>query len=184
MLLGLFFHHAGAYDDYVYHGNAGLPGACENHPGTGRDQGEAERAEQAARESEQTAKAASQAKTEFLTNMSHEIRTPINGILGYNEMIMKETKESATAEYAINVQAAGRTLLSIVNDILDFTDIEKGELTMEQEPYFVMSLLQDVLTYAEYNAQKKGLKLRVDIDEKLPRQLSGIWYGLCRSLIT
>ena len=135
--------------------------------------GEAERAEQAARESEQTAKAASQAKTEFLTNMSHEIRTPINGILGYNEMIMKETKESATAEYAINVQAAGRTLLSIVNDILDFTDIEKGELTMEQEPYFVMSLLQDVLTYAEYNAQKKGLKLRVDIDEKLPRQLSG-----------
>ncbi|MCM1541754.1 MAG: response regulator [Blautia sp.] len=140
----------------------------------------ARNAEQAARESEQLAKAAEQtareasrAKTEFLANMSHEIRTPINGILGYNEMIMRETKESATAEYAINIQAAGRTLLSIVNDILDFTDIEKGELTLEQEPYFVLSLLQDILTYAEYNVRKKNLELRVDIDENLPRQLSG-----------
>ena len=134
---------------------------------------EAEQAEQAAKTAEQTAREASRAKTEFLANMSHEIRTPINGILGYNEMIMKETRESVTAEYAINVQAAGRTLLSIVNDILDFTDIDKGELTLEEGPYFVLSLLQDILTYAEYNSQKKNLKLRVDIDENLPRQLSG-----------
>ncbi|MCM1213601.1 MAG: response regulator [Lachnospiraceae bacterium] len=135
--------------------------------------GELQEARKEAERAEQTAREASQAKTEFLANMSHEIRTPINGILGYNEMIMRGTRESATAEYAINVQAAGRTLLSIVNDILDFTDIEKGELTLEQEPYFVLSLLQDILTYAEYNARKKGLELRVDIDEVLPRQLSG-----------
>lgn len=134
---------------------------------------EAEKAKEEAERAKETAQEANRAKTEFLANMSHEIRTPINAILGYNEIIMKETKESATAEYAVNVQAAGRTLLSIVNDILDFTNIDKGQLKLENTPYHVLSLLQDAITYAEYNAQKKNLELRVSIDEKLPRQLSG-----------
>lgn len=128
---------------------------------------------EAAEKAERTAQEANRAKTDFMANMSHEVRTPINVILGYNEMIIKETKESQTAEYAINVQAAGRALLSIVNDILDFTNIDKGQLKLEENPYFVLSLLQDVMTYAEYNAGKKNLELHFDIDEKLPRQLSG-----------
>ena len=128
---------------------------------------------EAAEKAERTAQEANRAKTDFMANMSHEVRTPINVILGYNEMIMKETKESQTTEYAINVQAAGRALLSIVNDILDFTNIDKGQLKLEENPYFVLSLLQDVMTYAEYNAGKKNLELHFDIDENLPRQLSG-----------
>jgi len=128
---------------------------------------------EAAEKAEREAQEANRAKTDFLANMSHEVRTPINVILGYNEMIMKETKESQTTEYAINVQAAGRALLSIVNDILDFTNIDKGKLKLEKSPYFVLSLLQDIMTYAEYNAGKKNLELRYDIDENLPRQLSG-----------
>lgn len=127
---------------------------------------EAEKAKEAAQE-------ANRAKTDFLANMSHEIRTPINAILGYNEMIMKETKESNSAEYAMNVQAAGRTLLSLVNDVLDFTSIEKGALMLEKAPYYVPSLIQDMVTYAEVNAQKKNLDLRLMIDENLPKQLSG-----------
>lgn len=127
---------------------------------------ELERAEKAAQE-------ANRAKTDFLANMSHEVRTPINAILGYNEMIMKETGESRTTEYAINVQAAGRGLLSIVNDILDFTNIDRGSLKLENSPYFTLSLLQDIMIYTEYNAGKKNLELRCDIDENLPRQLSG-----------
>lgn len=127
---------------------------------------EAEKAKESAQE-------ANRAKTDFLANMSHEIRTPINAILGYNEMIMKETKESNSAEYAMNVQAAGRTLLSLVNDVLDFTSIEKGTLMLERAPYYVPSLIQDMVTYAEVNAQKKNLELRLMIDENLPKQLSG-----------
>lgn len=127
---------------------------------------EAEKAKESAQE-------ANRAKTDFLANMSHEIRTPINAILGYNEMIMKETKESNSAEYAMNVQAAGRTLLSLVNDVLDFTSIEKGTLMLERAPYYVPSLLQDMVTYAEFNAQKKNLELCLMIDENLPKQLSG-----------
>lgn len=128
---------------------------------------------EASEQAEKAAREADRAKTEFLANMSHEVRTPINVILGYNEMVMKETKESQTTEYAINVQAAGRTLLSIVNDILDFANIDSGKLKLEKSPYFVLSFLQDILTYAEYNAGKKNLELRYDIDKNLPRRLSG-----------
>ncbi|MGN0438382.1 MAG: response regulator [Lachnospiraceae bacterium] len=123
--------------------------------------------------SREVALEANQAKSDFLTNMSHEIRTPINVVLGYNELIMKETKESHTTEYALNVQAAGRTLLSLVNDILDFTNIDCGDLKIERDEYSVVSLVQDVVTYAEFNAEKKNLKLNVNIDEHLPRELVG-----------
>lgn len=116
---------------------------------------------------------ANHAKTEFLANMSHEVRTPINAILGYNEMIMRETRESHTTAYAVNVQAAGRTLLSIMNDILDFTNIDTGKLKLENGPYYLSSLFQDIITYAEYNAEKKNLELRLSIDENLPCRLSG-----------
>lgn len=113
------------------------------------------------------------AKSEFLANMSHEIRTPINAILGYNEMIMKDSRESQTAEYALNVQAAGRTLLSLVNDILDFTNIEEKEIVLKKEPYHVLEILQDVLAYSEFSAEKKGLETRVEIDEQIPQVLLG-----------
>lgn len=116
---------------------------------------------------------ANKAKNEFLANMSHEIRTPINAILGYNELIMRESKESQSVEYAMNVQSAGRTLLSMVNDILDFSSMDTEEWKMNAEPYSTMSLVQDILAYAKYNAEDKKLEIKTDIDEKLPQVLSG-----------
>lgn len=128
---------------------------------------------EAAETAEKEAQEASRAKTDFLANMSHEIRTPINAILGYNEMIMKETKESQTTEYAMNVQAAGRALLSIVSNILDFANIDRGRLELEKSPYYMPSLLQDIMTYAGYHTGKKKLKLRFTVAQELPRQLLG-----------
>lgn len=116
---------------------------------------------------------ANQAKTDFLSNMSHEIRTPINAVMGYNELVIKETKESRTTEYSLNIQAAGQTILSLVNDILDFTNIDGGNLKIERDEYSVLALLQDVITYVQFNTEKKNLELKVDIDEKLPKMLSG-----------
>lgn len=116
---------------------------------------------------------ANKVKTDFLANMSHEVRTPINAILGYNEMIMKESRESQTAEYALNVQAAARTLLSQMNDIFDFTVLEKKGVVLKNEPYFIPEILQDVLTYPEYCAEKKGLEFRIDIQESIPQKLYG-----------
>lgn len=112
-------------------------------------------------------------KAEFLANMSHEVRTPLNAILGFNEMIMKETQESQTAEYAVNVKAAGVALMSIINDIFDFTNMDANKLQLADESYSTRVLLQDMITYADYNVSKKNLKLFTHIDENLPRELKG-----------
>lgn len=134
---------------------------------------ELERTREEAEAAKEEAEAANQAKTEFLSNMSHEIRTPINAVLGNNEMIMGNTGESQTVAYAMNVQAAGRTLLSMVEDILDFTNIDAGTIELEVAPYSVFSILQDVIVYARYCGEEKNLEIRLDIDEKLPQELSG-----------
>ena len=134
---------------------------------------ELEKTKEEAEQAREKAEAANQTKNEFLANMSHEIRTPINALLGYNEMIMRETQESRTAEYTMNIQAAGRTLLSLINDILDFANVDKGKLKLQNAPYSVLSLLQDMIIYAEYSTEKKNLELRLSIDEKLPQELSG-----------
>ena len=116
---------------------------------------------------------ANQAKSEFLANMSHEVRTPINAILGYNELIMKESQESHTASYALKIQAAGKTLLSLVNDIFDFTTLEQSELKLAKEPYYMSEVLQELFLYADYSTEKKGLKLHVDVDKNIPQILYG-----------
>lgn len=116
---------------------------------------------------------ANNVKSDFLANMSHEIRTPINVVLGYNELIVKESKESQTVKYAWNVQAAGQTLLSLVNDILDYTAIERGKLRLKKEAYDIRQILQDVFVYAEYEAGEKGLAFRTEIDSAIPKTLSG-----------
>lgn len=116
---------------------------------------------------------ADHAKTEFLKNMSHELRTPINAILGYDELIREETQESQTMEYAENVHAAGRALLSLVNDIMDFSGTVSGALVLEPVEYSTLSFLQDILIYTECNAKAKGLKLEMDVSETLPVALRG-----------
>lgn len=119
------------------------------------------------------AQEANRAKGEFLANMSHELRTPMNAMLGFNEMLINETQESHTAEYAMKVQSAGRVLISMVNDVIDFTSIDKGELKLDIKPYDTSSLLQDVSAYAGYFSEIKALECRILIDEAIPRQLSG-----------
>ena len=134
---------------------------------------ELDRARQEAEKARLTEKEANAVKAEFLANMSHEVRTPINAMLGFNEMIMKETQESQTAEYAVNVKAAGTALISIINDIFDFTNMEASRLELSHSTYSTRELLQDMVTYADYNVGKKNLKLFTYIDENLPRELSG-----------
>lgn len=124
-------------------------------------------------ETKKKAEIANRTKTEFLANMSHEIRTPIHIMLGYSEMIEAETKESHSSEYAANIRTSGRTLLSIVNDILDFAGIEDGNTHLENDNYSVYSLLQDIISYSEYHTEKKGLEFRLELDENIPAELYG-----------
>ncbi|MBR6013003.1 MAG: response regulator [Selenomonadaceae bacterium] len=116
---------------------------------------------------------ASQIKSEFLSNMSHEIRTPINAILGMDEMILRETKEPNTLEYAENLRHAGVSLLGIINDILDFSKIEAGKMEIIPVEYHLSSILNDVVNMIKPRAEKKNLKLIVEADENLPSVLFG-----------
>ena len=119
------------------------------------------------------AKAASIAKSQFLSSMSHEIRTPINAVLGMDEMILRETQEENTREYAQNIRAAGTTLLGLVNDILDFSKIEAGKMAIIPVEYAVSSLLNDLVNMIRQRAEKKGLQFHVEIPDDMPSILKG-----------
>ncbi len=116
---------------------------------------------------------ANNAKTEFLTNMSHELRTPINAILGYTEMIAIKTAEPKTAEYAANVGQAGRNLLAVVSDILDYTGMGTSDFEIEFVPSETIPSMVDIISYAQYNAGKKNLAVEFKVNPELPSKIKG-----------
>ena len=116
---------------------------------------------------------ANKSKSQFLANMSHEIRTPINAIMGFNEMILRESKDENIDEYARDVKHAAGTLLSLVNDILDFSKIEAGKMDIILEEYALIDLLNDVIGMMKTRAEAKGLELCLEYDDKLPSVLLG-----------
>lgn len=117
--------------------------------------------------------AANVAKSQFLANMSHEIRTPLNGILGMDAMLLEECKEESLKEYARNIQSAGQSLLSIINDILDISKIEAGKLEILPVEYELFSVINDCCNIARVRAESKSLSLQMRIDPELPSSLWG-----------
>lgn len=121
----------------------------------------------------EAAEDASRQKSRFLSQMSHEIRTPLNAILGMNELIMRETDDAEILKHTDNIQSAGRTLLALVNDVLDFSKIESGKLDIVESHYSLSSLLNDIVVMTKGRADDKGLDFMLDIDENLPDLLLG-----------
>jgi len=119
------------------------------------------------------ADSANKAKSDFLADMSHEIRTPINAVLGMNEMILRESKEEQTLEYASNIKSAGNTLLSIINDILDFSKIEDGKMSLVMVEFDVAEWVSGLVNSIQERARAKGLELKIDVDESVPSKLYG-----------
>ncbi len=116
---------------------------------------------------------ANRAKSVFLANMSHEIRTPINAVLGMDEMILRESREKDTISYAKDIRSAGKTLLSLINDILDFTKIEEGKMEIIPTQYEFRSLINDIVNMIQGRAKKKGLAFEVNVDSGIPHLLFG-----------
>lgn len=119
------------------------------------------------------AKAANEAKTMFLSSVSHEIRTPINAVLGLDEMILRESREKDIRRYALDIQNSGRTLLSLINDLLDSSRIEAGKMELVPVEYDLASLLNDLVNMTAVRAEEKGLKLVVDVEKGIPHLLYG-----------
>ena len=116
---------------------------------------------------------ANKAKSQFLANMSHEIRTPINGILGMDSVLLKECHDENLREYAKNIQSAGQSLLSIINDILDISKIESGKMEILTIRYQLFSVLNDCYNLTKIKLQNKPVSFIMQINEKLPSWLYG-----------
>ena len=124
-------------------------------------------------EQREIAETANRAKSDFLANMSHEIRTPINTVLGMDEMILRECKDDEIKDYATDIQSAGRSLLSIINDILDLSKIEAGKMEIIPGEYDVSSTINDVINMVRFRAADKGLDFNPEISSDIPSRLYG-----------
>ena len=125
------------------------------------------------REEKRVAERANLAKSNFLANMSHEIRTPMNAIIGMDEMILRESKDTRIRKYASDIQSAGRTLLSIINDILDLSKIESGKMELIPVEYDFASVLNDIVNMTMNKAREKGLAYELDVEPDIPSVLLG-----------
>ncbi len=132
------------------------------------------RAIEAARVAEAAAAEASRAKGDFLASMSHEIRTPLNAIIGFADLISVDRSLSPTArQHAEHVKAGGAALLTVVNDILDFSEIEAGALRLDPRPFALPSLVAECVALVETAARGRDLALRVALDDGVPAGVIG-----------
>lgn len=109
----------------------------------------------------------------FFSSMSHEIRTPINTIIGLNEMILREDVSDEVAADAKCIQGASKMLLTLINDILDMSKIESGNMDIVSVSYDVGNMLSDIVNMIWVRAREKGLEFHVDVDQTMPAQLMG-----------
>ncbi len=115
------------------------------------------------------AERANRVKSEFLANMSHEIRTPLNAVIGFTDLLQEANLTTEQREYLNNAHESAKTLLDIINDILDFSKIEAGKLDLDEVDWDIHSLLDQIIKMFTPGGEKKGLRLRLEIPEGLPR---------------
>jgi predicted ATPase/signal transduction histidine kinase/ActR/RegA family two-component response regulator len=117
------------------------------------------------------AEAANQAKSEFLANMSHEIRTPMNVILGFTEIMKEKVREPQLSHYLESIHSSGKSLLGIINDILDLSKVEAGKLELAFTAVSPQQLFNEMKALFGPKIEEKGLELIIEIPPDLPRLL-------------
>ena len=120
-----------------------------------------------------SAEAAALAKSEFLAMMSHELRTPLNGVIGFAELLADTPLTGEQNEFARTISDSGKHLLAIVNDILDFSSMEKGALVIEEETLSVAELVKAADRTVRAFASEKQLEFRCVLDPGVPEEITG-----------
>lgn len=124
------------------------------------------------KQAKEASEAANQAKSEFLANMSHEIRTPMNAILGFCDLLKDLVTETRSRSYLDSITTSGKSLLALINDILDLSKIEAGKLELNYEVVNLRSLIQEIIQIFAEKATQKQIELLIDIDENIPTAIT------------
>ncbi len=126
-----------------------------------------------AEEQKKEIEALNASQNQFFSSMSHEIRTPINTIIGLNEMILKENISDEVAEDAANIQAASKMLLHLINDILDMSKFQSGQMKITPVPYHPGDMLSEIVGMLWIRAKEKKLEFHVSVAPDIPDELMG-----------
>ena len=119
------------------------------------------------------ANAAARAKADFLANMSHEIRTPLNAVIGFTHLALNTDLTARQRDYVDKIMTAARSLLRLISDVLDFSKIDAGKLTLEQMPFALDTVLAEVSDILAVQVSEKGLEMRFDTGGEVPPTLIG-----------
>ncbi len=121
------------------------------------------------RQAKRQAEAANQAKSVFITNISHDLRTPLTGLLGMAEVLQKEVHTTQGKAAAADLLKAGMMLLNLLNEVIEFSRCESGDLPLHEVKFDLLELIQNLIALLKPSAQDKNLDFNVTVDEHLPR---------------